>query len=343
MHKEAPWCAPAGWGTFMPRSIEIDRFGEKLGLMRDRLSLSRVQLAQAAGVDKSVAARWISGRARPNDQSIVRLTDLVRRQISDFSRSDWNLTVADFAVRLNLPLPKQPDQGDGAWSPAFDENVALYGGLWLFTHSSFTGMRRLFGFLLDVRAEDGNLGFELGYGYGYRARGSVVVDRGKLCLEGHAVMHPHEVWPIYLVLNGVQIFPAAVIDGLILSWCRDIAHTPTALRTIGWRLASHVPDPVVAHRRFETAVAHFEPENEAGRLQDHLPEWVRTEIFDMPSLPAHGALRVPPERSLAVEEMTLALVEPPDGPRRQVLSALGALFAPVLGHAWVPVGGARLE
>ena len=323
----------------MPRSSEIDRFGEKLGLMRDRLSLSRVQLAQAAGVDKSVAARWISGRVRPSDQSIVRLTDLVRRQITSFSRSDWDLTVADFATRLGMSAPQQPNQADAAWLPEFDENVALYGGLWLLTHSSFTGMRRLFGFLLDLQAADGSLGFELGDGFGYRARGTVVVDQGKLCLYGHAVMHPHEVWPIYLVLSGVQIYRAAVIDGLLLSWCRDIAHTPTALRTIGWRLAPHAPDPVVARRRFETAVAHIAAENKAGRLQDHLPEWVKTEIFDMPSPPVHGALRVPLERNLAVEEMTLGLVEPPDGPRRQVLSALDTLFAPVLNT----VGDARLE
>ena len=323
----------------MPRSCEIDRFGEKLGLMRDRLSLSRVQLAQAAGVDKSVAARWISGRVRPSDQSIVRLTDLVRRQITGFSRSDWDLTVADFATRLGMSAPQQPNQADAAWLPEFDENVALYGGLWLLTHSSFTGMRRLFGFLLDLQAADGSLGFELGDGFGYRARGAVVIDQGKLCLHGQAVMHPHQVWPIYLVLNGVQIYRAAVIDGLMLSWCRDIGRTPTVLRTIGWRLAPHAPDPAAARRRFEAAAAHIAGENQAGRLQDHLPEWVRAEIFDMPSPPVHGALRVPPERSLAVEEMTLGLVEPADGPRRQVLSALDALFAPVLKT----VGGARLE
>jgi hypothetical protein len=125
----------------------------------------------------------------------------------------------------------------------------------------------------------------------------------------------------------------------MLSWCRDIGRTPTVLRTIGWRLAQHAPDPVAARRRFEAAAAHIAAENQSGRLQDYLPEWVRTEIFDMPSPPVHGALRVPVERSLAVEEMTLGLVEPPDGPRRQVLNAVGALFAPVLKT----VDGARLE
>jgi transcriptional regulator with XRE-family HTH domain len=322
-----------GGTAIMPRSSEIDRFGEKIGLMRDRLSLSRVQLAQVAGVDKSVAARWISGRVRPSDQSIVRLTNLVRREIPGFSRSDWDLTVADFATRLGMPNPQRSNQDVAAWLSESDENVALYGGLWLLTHSSFTGMRRLFGFLLNLQAEDGRLGFELGDGFGYRARGSVVVANGKLCLQGHAVMHPHEVWPIYLVLNGVQIYRAAVIDGLMLSWCRDIAHTPTALRTIGWRLAPHAPDPAVARRRFEAAAAHIATENQAGRLQDHLPAWVRTEIFDMPSPPVHGALRVSPESSLAVEEMTLGLVEAPDGARRQVLRALADLFEPVLDSA----------
>jgi transcriptional regulator with XRE-family HTH domain len=315
----------------MPRSSEIDRFSEKLSLMRDRLSLSRVQLAQAARVDKSVASRWVSGRARPSDQSIVRLTELVRREIADFSRSDWNLTVADFAMRLGIALPQQPSQTDTPWLPELDENVALYGGLWLLTHSSFTGMRRLFGFLLNLQAEGDKINFELGDGFGYRARGEAVIDQGKLCLHGQAVMHSHQVWPIYLVLNGVQIYRAAVVDGLLLSWCRDIARTPTALRTIGWRLAPHAPSAVAARQRFETAAAFIATENQAGRLQDHLPDWVSAEIFDMPSSPVHGALRLSAERSLAVEEMTLSLIEPPRGPRRQVLQALGELFAPVLG------------
>jgi len=319
----------------MPRASGIEQLPQKLGLMLDRLSLSRVELAHAAGVDKSVAARWLSGRVRPGDHSIVRLTELVRRQIADFSRSDWNLTVADFAVRLGMSPPKQPTETDAAWLPEADENVALYGGLWLLTHSSFTGMRRLFGFLLDLRAEDGSLGFELGDGFGYRARGAVVVDQGKLCLQGHAVMHPHQVWPVYLVFHGVQIYRAAVIDGLMLSWCRDIGRTPTALRTIGWRLAPHLPDADAARHRFEAAATHIAAENQAGRLQNHLPDWVRAEIFDMPLPPVHGALRIPLEQNLAVEEMTLSLIEPPSGRRRQVLSALHALFESVLNPAEV--------
>ncbi len=59
----------------MPRSPSIEQLAEKLNLMCDRLSLSRVQLAHAVGVDKSVAVRWTSGRVRPGEQSIVRLTD----------------------------------------------------------------------------------------------------------------------------------------------------------------------------------------------------------------------------------------------------------------------------
>src|SRR5215831_20362983 len=56
----------------MTRPPEIEQFADKLRLTLDRLSLSRVQLAQSAGVDKSVAARWASGRVHPGEQSIVR-------------------------------------------------------------------------------------------------------------------------------------------------------------------------------------------------------------------------------------------------------------------------------
>jgi hypothetical protein len=317
----------------MPRSPAIAQFTEKLSLMCDRLSLSRVQLAYAVGVDKSVAARWTSGRVRPGEQSVVRLTELVRRRIGEFSRSDWSLPLTEFAARLGMRPARMPLIADTARASEIDESVALYGGLWLLIHGSFTGMRRLFAFVLDLHGEDGRLGFELWDGFGYRARGTASVDDGKLCLVGQGVMHSQQVWPIYLVLNGVQIFPAAVLDGLLLSWCRDIGHTPTALRAICWRLAPHASNSLVARKRLETAAAHIVKENQAGRVEVHLPKWLATEIFDMPLDPARGALRVPMERSLTVEEMTLTFVEPSGGRRRQVLRILQELFKPVLASA----------
>lgn len=317
----------------MPRSPAIEQFSEKLILMCDRLSLSRVQLAHAVGVDKSVAARWTSGRVHPGEQSVVRLTGLVRHQVGDFSRSDWSLPLAEFAACLGMRPTRTRQTAETAWASEFDESVSLYGGLWLLIHGSFTGMRRLFAFFLDLHGEDGMLSFELGDGFGYHACGAVFVDDSKLCLAGQAVMHPQQVWPIYMIFNGVQIYRAVVLDGLLLSWCRDIGHTPTALRAICWRLAPHAPNALAAHRRFEMAAAHIVKENQAGRMQDHLPKWLSTEIYDMPPLPMHSGLRVPVERSLAVEEMTLSLLEPHGGRRRQVLRALDEMFSPVLGSA----------
>jgi hypothetical protein len=315
----------------MPRSPTIDQFTEKLNLMCDRLSLSRVQLAHAVGVDKSVATRWASGRVRPGEQSIVRLTELVRHQIGDFSRSDWSLPLSEFAICIGIRSARPPSVTDKA--SEFDDIVALYGGLWLLIHGSFTGMRRLFAFVLDLHGEDGKLGFELGDGFGYHARGTASVAEGKLCLVGQAVMHPQQIWPIYLILNGVQIFPAAVLDGLLLSWCRDIGHTPTALRAICWRLAPHASNSLVARERLEKAAAHIVRENQAGEMHVLLPKWLATEIFEMPLIPVRSALRVPMEQSLAAEEMTLSLLEPDDGRRRQVLRVLHELFSPVLASA----------
>jgi hypothetical protein len=48
----------------MPRAPEIVQFAEKLGVMLDRLGMSRVQLAQAAGVDKLPSAGRLAAPAR---------------------------------------------------------------------------------------------------------------------------------------------------------------------------------------------------------------------------------------------------------------------------------------
>jgi hypothetical protein len=56
--------------------------------------------------------------------------------------------------------------------------------------------------------------------------------------------------------------------------------------------------------RFETAALTSSNANQAGDLHVLLPKWLATEIFDMPLVPVHGALRVPMEQSWAIEEMT---------------------------------------
>ena len=49
----------------MPKSIEIEEFSTKLGLVAKVLNWSGAKLAQQAGVDKSAAARWLNARSGP--------------------------------------------------------------------------------------------------------------------------------------------------------------------------------------------------------------------------------------------------------------------------------------
>lgn len=314
----------------MPRSPEIDHFAEKLGVMLDRLSLSRVQLAKLAGVDKSVSGRWASGRARPGEHSIVRLTDIVRREIAGFSRDEWNLPVGEFAARLGLPR-RSPATVAGGVGIASDPGpqaasaaAQRYSGLWLLTHASFTGLRHIYAFLAELRPQIGGLGCELADSAGYRARGRAAIGEGKLCLLAESTSHAH--WPCWFIFNGVNLWRAVVLDGLLLSWGRDISRAPVALRTIGFRLGHDEPDPDAARRRFDAALAILDRCYDRDRLQQALPAWVADQLLGMARDPSCGALRLAAEHSQAVDETTLATCEPEEGPRRRALQTLEDLF-----------------
>lgn len=315
----------------MPRSPEIDRFAEKLGIVLDRFSLSRVQLAQLAGVDKSVSGRWAAGRTRPGEQSIVRLTDIVRRHVPDFSRGEWQLPPPEFAARLGLP-PRR--SGANPAGPAestevpdrrmLGEAARRYSGLWLLTHASFTGLCRIYAFLAELCAQPAGLVFEMADSAGYRARGTAFTGDGKLCLLAESTSHAQ--WPCFFVFNGVELWRAMIVDGIVLSWGRDVSRAPVALRTIGFRLGPDEPDAGAAHRRFAAALAVLDRYYDADRLQQAMPAWVAAELLQMTRDPSSGALRVAMEQSRAVDETTLDLCEPADGPRRLALRALDGLF-----------------
>jgi transcriptional regulator with XRE-family HTH domain len=319
----------------MPRSPEIERFAEKLGMVLDRLSLSRVQLAQLVGVDKSVSGRWASGRSRPSEQNIVRLTGILRRQMPDFSRGEWNLPPGEFASRLGLPArstatiaPELRHSPDPAAEDAMAQAAQRYSGLWLLTHSSFTGLRHIYAFLAELRPQQAGLGFEMANPIGYRARGTALTGNGKLCLIAEATSHAH--WPCFFAFNGVQLWRAAVLDGIVLSWSRDVSRAPIALRTLGFRLGPDEPDGDAARRRFDAALAILDRYFHEDRLQQALPSWVAAQLLEMARDPSSGALRVSMEQSQAVDETTLDLCEPADGPRRLALRLVRGLFREAL-------------
>src|SRR5262245_40852636 len=86
----------------MPKSVEIADFSTKLGLLAKQLDWSRAKLAQRVGVDKSIAARWLTDRGQPTTNNLMQLTRAVAEQIVGFAASDWDLPLAQFGKRLGL-------------------------------------------------------------------------------------------------------------------------------------------------------------------------------------------------------------------------------------------------
>ena len=80
----------------------ITDFAHKFGLVLKACNLSRGQLAQAVGIDKSVVSRWASGVQAPTDHNLTLLTEAVGRHRPGFGRVDWELGPRDFAERLGL-------------------------------------------------------------------------------------------------------------------------------------------------------------------------------------------------------------------------------------------------
>lgn len=80
----------------------IADFTYKFSLVLKACNLSRVRIAQAVGIDKSVVSRWASGVQAPTDHNLALLTEVVGRHRPGFARADWELVSRTFAERLGL-------------------------------------------------------------------------------------------------------------------------------------------------------------------------------------------------------------------------------------------------
>ncbi len=68
-------------------------------------NLSRLALARALGVDKSVVGRWLSGTNKPTGHNLTRLTDLFRRHRPDVTLDFWREAPPPSASPQPSPQP----------------------------------------------------------------------------------------------------------------------------------------------------------------------------------------------------------------------------------------------
>jgi hypothetical protein len=229
----------------------VGHFSDKLGLVMRALSFSRVALAQDLAIDKSLVGRWLSGAVHPTEHNLVRLTELVSVRKPDFRLADWFGPLDEFAARFGLPepLPANPASQtvDGVLGPFLDRSReetarrgSAYEGFWrtarpslLMTNQLFHdyGMfRRTSSGLLEVRMRGAGLNFS----------GLMLPGEGNLFV---LLQDPVGMTPMFLVLKGVALPRAMVLDGLLLIAALDAVRTPGAMPIILERVGDLSHDP----------------------------------------------------------------------------------------------------
>ncbi len=288
----------------MKSADEIDNaFSAKLALVMKVLSLSRAGLAQAVGVDKSVAGRWVSGKVLPSSYNLARLSQVIADLHPGFTMLDWEKPLADFTeymlsgaalvgagpdqVTLHPLLPSGLAQEA---THAAGERTKAYEGLWrtIRPSSDLPGH-----FITDIsmvrRGAQGHLHFKSGVeGFFY---------------EGSAIMIQQQLFYFaaddafgavsFGVFNGVPRQRAEVLDGIIVTTLRDAGASPASSGCIMERIGDLTNDPEADEKRFEDLVKSQKMFLEA----DQVPEAMREHLHGASNAP--GMLRMLFAQSMA--------------------------------------------
>jgi transcriptional regulator with XRE-family HTH domain len=322
----------------MPKSIDVEDFAAKLGLLAKRLNWSRARLAQEVGVDKSLAARWLNGDSRPTGNSLMQITAAAAQAVPGLTGADWDLPTDQFAARIGLDAavlrsgqPSAPLRTTvGAQRhPHKVEWGTPYLGVWGGFYQSLSNWGRPL--LCVTRFAVDDLGLRFAWSVGnFSGEGPA--------LATHSYVHCFmEVHPLYdklytFIFNAVHDTHAAVMDGLICGVGTD--GTPAASLILLFHLDDEEQGPIPfdalsasCGRVYEHAAA------EAARTGD--PFAVLRELAPLDVLrvvcPTVGVprpdgqidhvLRVPAKRSLGMGKLTLNSL-PANAPLRAVRANL---------------------
>jgi len=229
----------------MARGAEVEDFPDKLKLALGRANLSRAQVAQALGMDKSVVARWLSGGLRPADHSLVALTVLLTRHIPDFRRAEWDLPVPAFTARLGLAAapvtaaevaPPPPPPGFRITGLQLQRSLTLeapYLGLWIGFMQSVRNRGIIVLNSLYFWAEPDGLRCRFTEGR-FWGDGPAFAGSGRLqCFWEQA---PANDRICAMLFNGVFAEDQVVMDGLALSAAGDATGTPGCVPMLFFRI-----------------------------------------------------------------------------------------------------------
>ena len=260
----------------------VGAFPEKLGLAMRATSLSRVALAQALGVDKSLIGRWLSGSVHPTEHNLTRLTALIAGRSPDLRLADWFGDSVEFADRLGLPPPHSSRHAD-------DENTILLGpfvelsreetarrgsayeGFWRTSRPSALMPDRIFhDYGMIRRADNGLLEVRM-RGAGLNFTGWMMLGEGNLFVY---LDDPVGRTPLALMFRGVTLPRAMVIDGLLMLAALDPSRTLAAMPIVLERIGDLSGDAEA-----DLALCEQLQESEPEPLEPIEPEVLRAHVF----------------------------------------------------------------
>lgn len=240
----------------------MGKLGQKIELAMKALSLSRVGLAAAIGVDKSVAGRWVSGKVRPSAHNLALISQLVAAEVPQFTMLDWDRDYDDFAAFIGaVPVssatssktiwPLLPPKMAAEATHAAIDRTAAYEGIWRTTRPSSDVPGE---FLHDIsivrRDRDGFLSFSSGVEGFYYEGSAVMVNQQLYYFAADDAFGAISMG----ILNGVPRGRAEVIDGVILTTLRDAGASPASSGIHMQRIGDLTDDESVDEATFRDLV-----------------------------------------------------------------------------------------
>ncbi len=262
----------------------VEGFPDKLELALKALAISRGQLAQEMGLDKSVVSRWLKGSNAPTGHNLSKLTTIISSRSPGFTMLDWESSLGDLAGKLGVEEAAPTaflgtSAGAAGWLPAGVLQEALtttalrgsaYEGFWRSTRVSneFPG-RFVHDRILIRKGDNGLLSFRLGV-IDMRFEGWALPVQTQLFAFG---VDPGSGVFIFAIFNAVMRQRADVMDGVTLTCTQPTGGAPVAGCVVIERTGLLTDDAEADLAAYESSISTnpLAPEGSVPQtVQDHL-------------------------------------------------------------------------
>lgn len=258
-------------------------FPAKLDVVMKALSLSRGRLAADLGVDKSVVARWATGAVSPSEHNLAALTALIAGRKPGFSMLDWDRSPEAILTLFGGDAPAPESEAHLAgYPPAMLEQAratterrgGAYEGFWRTTRPSMLMQHRFFHDHGMIRREpNGLLSIQFG-GAGLLFEGWMLPAEGQLFVTVYDTVG---FTPIYLILNGVPLPKASMLDGLVMGAALNAARSPSAYPIVLERIGDLTGDREADDATCAELLQRH-PLAPEGSVPDHLERYLIRDI-----------------------------------------------------------------